>query len=161
MCFVLDINSFHIFFDPSHKKYEEFSPLYDWLHDRNRKTCLVIGGEKYLDELGKIPKYNKYLIELKNIRKLVKIDGKIVDSKAAQLKELEPGNNFDDSHIVALLSVSGCIIFASFDVRADRFISRKDFYPKKQKRPKIYRNARHQKTLLKDENIVELRNVIP
>jgi hypothetical protein len=156
MCFVLDVNSFHHVFDLNTAGHADFAPLLDWLYDHPR-TSLVIGGKHYRTELDKLRKYLGNLVELKRARKLSEILDEVVNAEEKRLKAAVHSKRFDDPHIVALFCVSGCLIFASHDKRADPFIKMKALYPKGQHRPHIYRSARHV-SLLCDANIVELRN---
>lgn len=156
MCFVLDVNAFHLMFKSNSSGHADFKPLLDWLYDHPR-TCLVIGGTRYRQELDAVQKYIGYLVELKRARKLREIIDDIVDAEEERLKKVFRHRDFDDQHIVALFCVSGCMIFASHDKRADPFIKMKELYPKGQKRPHIYRNSKHS-SLLSDRNIVKLRN---
>lgn len=156
MCFVLDVNSFHRVFDPSTAGYADFAPLRDWLYDRPH-TSLVIGGKHYREEVGKLHKYFDKLVELKRARKLSEILDVAVDAEEARLKEAVQNKRFNDPHIVALFCASGCLVFASYDKRADPYIKMKALYPKGQRPPSIYRSARHA-PLLCDANIVALRN---
>jgi hypothetical protein len=159
MCFVLDVNSFHLVFNSNTSGHVDFVPILDWLYDHPR-TCLVIGGSHYRAELGKMPRYYDRLVELKRARKLCEILDKVVDSEEERLKGAVSHRDFDDPHLVALFCASGCLIFASQDTRADRFIKMKALYPRGQKRPNIYRSAKHT-SLLCDQNIVKLRNTQP
>ena len=96
---------------------------------------------------------------LKRSGKLSEIDDAIVDAKEKRIADLVNHRNFDDPHIVAIFCASGCVLFASYDKRADPFIKMKELYPKGHKRPRIYRSRRQKNTLLKDDKIVDLRNV--
>jgi hypothetical protein len=157
MCFVLDVNSFHCFFKPSCPEFRDFEPLHDWLYNQGG-TKLVYGGTKYMYELSRLRKYRGYLLELLKIGKFVQIDTKAIDVETERLKTIVVRADFDDAHIVALLAVSGCVLFASTDKRADKYIKRKDLYPKKTPRRVIYRKRRHLVLLTKDK-IVKLNNV--
>ncbi len=157
MCFVLDINSFHRVFDSASCDHKEFAPLLNWLYD-HPQTCLVFGGTHYRDELSKLGKYLDRIVELKRARKLREICDDLVDKEEGRLKQAIEHKDFDDPHMIAIFCVSGCLIFASHDKRADRFIKMKELYPKGQKRPSIYRSLAHT-SLLCDANIVHLRNV--
>lgn len=156
MCFVLDVNSFHHVFDPNTAGHADFAPLRDWLYDHPH-TSLVIGGTHYREEIGKLRKYLGKLVELKRARKLSEVLDEVVNAEEERLKNAVHQKHFDDPHIVALFCVSGCLIFASHDKRADPFVKMKALYPKGQRRPSIYRSARHA-SLLCDANIVVLRN---
>jgi hypothetical protein len=157
MCFVLDINCFHRVFDRKTGCQKDFVPLLNWLYG-NPRTCLVIGGSTYRTELGHLSKYLGQLVELRRARKLAEIRDDIVDAEEARLKAKVTSKAFNDAHIVAIFCASGCLIFASHDYHADPFVKMKSLFPKGQKRPKIYRAQKH-KTLLSNNNIVELRNV--
>jgi predicted nucleic acid-binding protein len=157
MCFVLDANSFHCLFNKTSKGHAEFVPLLDWLYN-NPRTSLVIGGKTYRKEMGRLCKYLNYIVELKRARKLSEIKDDVVDAEEERLKLAVTHQKFNDAHIIAIICASGCMLFASHDKRADRFLRMPDLYPKGQKRPHIYRTAQH-KALLKSEHIVKLRNV--
>jgi len=157
MCFVLDANSFHRMFDCSSKEHADFAPLLEWLYDRPR-TSLVIGGKTYRAEIGRLGKYLNYLVELKRARKLSEVDDAVVDAEEERVKAIVNHRDFNDAHIVALFCASGCLVFASHDQHADRFLKMKELYPKGQQRPHVYRRRGH-KTLLNKFNIVELRNL--
>jgi len=157
MCFVLDINIFHCIFSSNSKEYTEFSPLRNWLFS-NPRTSLVVGGTTYRNELKQLTKYLGMLIELEKKKKITKISNDVVDAEEKRVRSLVGHRDFDDPHIVAIFCASRCRIFASHDKRSDQFIKRKEFYPKGQKLPRIYRNKRHQK-LLTEANIVPLHNL--
>jgi predicted nucleic acid-binding protein len=156
MCFVLDVNAFHDVFDPNSAGHADFAPLRDWLYDHPR-TSLVIGGNHYRKELNKLHKYLGKLVELKRARKLSEVLDEVVNTEEKRLEKAVHNKSFDDAHIVALFCVSGCLIFASHDKRADSFIKMRKLYPKGQHRPSIYHGAGHA-ALLRDANIVALRN---
>lgn len=157
MCFVLDINAFHIVFNTSHCTHKEFKPLLKWLYGQP-KTCLVVGGTHYRNELKNLNSHLARLVELRRAGKLRYICDSLVDQEETRLKMTVQHKNFDDPHIVAIFCVSGCRIFASKDKRADPFIKMKKLYPKGQTPPSIYR-SHTQKSLLCNSNIVSLRNV--
>jgi predicted nucleic acid-binding protein len=157
MCFVLDINCFHHVFDSKTGCHVDFLPLMQWLYN-NPRTCLVIGGSTYRKELNHVSKYLDQLVELKRARKLVEIGDAIVDAEEKRLKTNVSSKAFNDAHIVAIFCTSGCLIFASHDSHADQFLKMKCLYPKRQRRPSIYRSRKH-KSLLCDRNIISLRNV--
>jgi predicted nucleic acid-binding protein len=157
MCFVLDINCFHLVFDSKTGCHSDFRPLFEWLYD-NPRTCLVIGGNTYREELGHLNKYFDRLVELKRAGKLAEIRDDIVDAEEKRLKAKVPSTAFNDAHIVAIFCSSGCQVFASHDRHADTFITMKCLYPSHQRRPRIYRSPKH-KGLLCKNNIVALRNL--
>lgn len=158
MCFVLDVNAFSCVFDSASEKHDDFNPLRKWL-DNNPKTCLVYGGKKYKDEIGRMNKYFPILIEYKKLRKINEICDKKINKVEKDLIKLIDNKDFDDAHHVAIFCVSGCLIFASLDKRADQYIKMNELYPSGQSRPRIYRSKDH-RHLLCDDNIVKLKNVI-
>lgn len=105
-------------------------------------------------------KYLPILTELKTQRKLRSICDQAVDDEQRRVAIIVGSADFDDPHIVGLFCASGCRIFASLDKRADLFVKDRRLYPKGQKPPSIYRTARHA-CLLRDSNIVQLRNAEP
>ncbi len=157
MCFVIDINSFHLLFNPNTPERDAFKPLLNWLYNCSG-TCLVVGGTHYRSEVNKMPRYFNNLVELKRARKLCDIRDDVVDAEETRIKKSVECSDFDDAHIVALFCASGCLIFASQDKRADRYIKMNKLYPKNHKRPSIYRSAEHV-ALLCEKNKVKLKNV--
>jgi len=160
MCFVLDANSFHCLFSPGSKGYANFSPLRDWLFNHPR-TSLVIGGKTYRNELDKFNSYDhvKLLGELNRARKWSEIVDDVVDAEEQRITALVNHPNFNDAHIVAIFCASGCLVLASHDKRADKFIKMRELYKRGQKPPSIYRYSKNHKNLLVDANIVRLRNL--
>ncbi|MHA6787438.1 hypothetical protein ACWA6H_07050 [Pseudomonas bijieensis] len=147
---VLDINAFHLVFGQS-KGHESFKPVLDWLlHGRGK---LVMGGSKYDEELAKMQKYLRLISLLKSSRKVVRADDNAVDQRAIEITRACPDPDFDDPHMVALLSVSGCKLFCSEDQRSYKYIKNREWYTGAI--PKIYRSksfgsAKH---LLSDRHI--------
>lgn len=152
MCLVLDVNSFHCVFDQSSQNHPAFKPVFDWLFIGKGK--LVMGGAKYDDEISKMKKYTRLLKLLRSCNKIVRADDQSVDSMAREIERVCPDTDFDDHHIVALLSVSGCQLFCSEDQRSYKYVKRKDFY-RNGSVPKIYRSKslKRAKYLLSDHHI--------
>lgn len=150
MCLVLDINAFHLVFgQPSGN--ESFKPVLDWLlHGRGK---LVMGGTKYDEELAKMPKYLRLISILKTSRKVVRANDAAVDQRTKEIIRACPDPDFDDPHMVALLSVSGCKLFCSEDQRSYKYIKRREWYTGGT--PKIYRSKsiRNAKHILSDRHI--------
>lgn len=157
MCFILDSNSFSKFFNPECDDFIEFKPLHSWLFQTSG-VKLIIGGSQYKRELSKLSRYHKYLIELGKARKIANISDEVVDEETTAVKSKESDPDFDDPHMVALIIVSGCKIFASHDKRADKFIKKRKLYPKGTSRPSIYRNKSHV-NLLNPSNIINIKNI--
>lgn len=157
MCFVLDVNSFHRFFDPNCKDYADFEPLHGWLYD-NSGPKMVFGGTKFRKEMSQLKKYHGYLIELKKMRKLIEIDKDKVDCEELRLIDLVSEPDFDDAHIVAILSISGCLLFASHDKRSFKYVKNRALYPKNSSKRFVYSRRRHL-SLLTREKIVSLQHI--
>ena len=120
---------------------------------------VVYGGTRYKEELKRAQKYHRLFNEFRNARKIIEIDQTAVDDKEEEIAKRPQNAGFNDAHIVAILAVSGCRLLCSDDKRADKYIKNLTFYPKKSKRPKIYRGLRHE-CLLCDANIVKLKNAV-
>jgi len=158
MCVVIDANTFHCTFDPSSILFNEFSPVNQWIHKEPRAR-LVYGGTKYKREMVALQKYFPYLVELRRLNKIAEINDSIVDSTETKVEAKVRNPKFNDAHIIAIFIVSGCRIFCSNDQRADKYLKMQLLYPKKHKRPKVYRGKKHIHLLCR-KNLVELRNVM-
>ena len=156
MCIVIDVNTFPSVFDQSSERHPHFSAVLNWIIDGKGK--IVWGGTKYLSEISRLGKYRRLWIQLGKAGKLVPIDDSLVDSQEREIKELCTDPDFDDPHIVALLSVSGCKLLCSQDARSYPYIQKKALYPKGAKLPKIYceRSSRRASKLLTDANIADI-----
>lgn len=153
---VLDINCFHLVFQPKSSDNNNFCHILHWVI-KQRHACFVYGGTKYKCELGKIErKYIGFLSELKRAKKFIEINEKMIDENARQLKIICTDIDFDDEHIIAILNISGCKLICTKDKKAQEYIKRKDFYSDK-KVPRIYSSSKH-KSLLNKRYIVELKN---
>lgn len=152
MCLVLDINSFHCVFNKESDSHEQFKPVYDWIINGSGK--LVFGGTKYEEEISKLAKYRRLLAQLNKLRKIVRVSDEKVDQRELAIKQSCPDPDFDDPHLVALLSVSGCKIFCSEDERSYKYIKRREWYTNGI--PKIYRARSFSRasSLLADKNMV-------
>lgn len=69
------------------------------------------------------------------------------------MKKIEPGKNFNDEHLVAIVISSRCAVVCTDDKIAMSYLKKRKFYPKKIRTPKIYSNKKHQ-NLCKKDNIV-------
>jgi predicted nucleic acid-binding protein len=157
MCIVIDANAIAYVFNPKNSKHRSFKPVLDWIVYGKGKV--VYGGTKYKKELARASSYLKLILELIKIRKLVEINGKLIDRAEHEIKQRVKSKNLDDPHIIAIFIVSSCRLFCSADKRADRFVQDSSFYPKKHKMPKIYRGLKH-RHLLCEKNIVSLKNIV-
>lgn len=156
MCIVIDTNAFAHVFNQASRKHGSFKPVRDWIV--NGKGKAVYGGTKYKKELARAKLYRSLFIELLRAAKAVEIDGKKIDRVGNEVKKRAKQKNLDDAHIVAIFIVSHCKLFCSADRSADKFVKDSSLYPKKHKRPKIYRELKH-RHLLCDKNVIVLHNV--
>jgi hypothetical protein len=127
-------------FNPTSQNHEKYIPILDWIAHKNGK--IVVGGSKYKREL-RSHKSQSILAEYERSRKLVKISDYAVDKIAADIKRAVNDKNFDDEHLVALVSVSKCKVICTDDKRAYPYLKRNDLYPHGVKRPRFYQTARN------------------
>lgn len=159
MCIIIDVNVFGAVFDKDNAQHADFSPVKIWV--TKKKGFLVFGGAKYIDELERATRYHKILVELKKMGRVKQIKRDVVDADNALVDEMLAGTDCDDSHLIALVRVSGCRLICSNDISADRYLKKRKLYPKEKglKPPSIYRSKKHKK-LLCQKNIVILKNVV-
>lgn len=152
MCILVDVNAFPTVFDTESIDHLEFRPVLEWVCLGKGK--MVFGGTKYRDELRKVTKYLRILAELKRANKIVEINDQDVDTIQADVEGIIQHSDFDDPHLIAIIRASGCLLVCSRDKRAYQFLKNSDLYPKRFKRPKIYRGKSNKK-LLNDKNIAD------
>lgn len=138
MCFVVDANVMGLFCDKSNSTY---SPIWQFLYAPDSKCKMIVGGQKYFDEMEACTKFRSIFIELRKTRKAVRINSELVDARQAEIEAKLPGR-CDDPHLIALLDVSECRILISDDRRADRFICDSKIF-KDRKTRHIYRSSDH------------------
>ncbi len=147
MCIVIDLNAFSAVFNEHDATHHEFEPVRAWIVDG--PGFLVYGGKKYRNELHKMNRYLKIIKLLKDKRKVCEICQKTVDNKEEDIINKTHNTNCNDQHIIAIFAVSKCSLFCSKDSSADQFVKNQHLYPKKSKRPKIYRGLKNKKLLNK------------
>ena len=151
MCLVVDTNCMASVFRTQSQEHEEFKDVRRWIVDGKGK--LIIGGTNYLKEINS---YLGIIAELSRNNKIVRIDDSAVDKENEKLKSVFDHKDYDDPHVIALLSVSKCKIICSNDKRAHKYFKNRDLYLNK-KVPAIYSSSRNKK-LLCDQNICECCN---
>lgn len=149
MCIVVDTNSMASVFKPKTSDHDEFKPVNEWII--NGKGKLIIGGTHYEKEISS---FLGLISNLAKVKKVVKICCDVVDKEKERLEKIVTHRDYDDSHVVALLSTSKCKIICSKDKRAHQFFKRKELYQSGQV-PSIYSGSRH-KHLLNDINIIDI-----
>lgn len=149
MCIIIDTSTFGFVFDQKNKRHQDFASVLEWiLYDKGK---IVYGGSKYLKELKGAVAYLRLFTLFQQCHKIIQIDTDDVDKKENEYTQLINNCKFDDQHIVAIVSVSGCRIVCTDDKRAMPFIKKSTFY-QKGRTPKIYSSLKN-KCLLCDKNI--------
>lgn len=148
MCIVVDTNCMSSVFKTSTSDHAEFKPVKEWILDGKGK--IVIGGSKYLKE---IRSYLPIIAELSKVNKVVKICSATIDQEHLNLDGKLKHKNYDDPHVIALLSISKCKVICSKDERAYPFFKQRELYISK-KVPSIYHSSK-QKHLLCDTNLID------
>src|SRR5690606_38063917 len=126
MCIVIDTNCMASVFKPSTQDHSEFAPVLNWIFKGKGK--LIIGGSDYLREISG---FIGLITELSKVNKVVKIINEEVDTENENLKGLIDHKDYDDSHIIALLSISNCKLICSKDQRAYPFFKKRELYKSK------------------------------
>jgi hypothetical protein len=152
---LIDANLIAAIFNKNNEKHFMYKPILEWFVVGKAK--IVIGGGRYYrNEIKeRLASYIPILTELSRLNKTHWFPDKTVDELTTYIKSMESKADFDDLHIVALLSVSKAKIFCSEDERSFQFIKDKRFYPKGQEPPRILSLKTHDASLelLNDENI--------
>ncbi len=149
MCIVIDTNCFASVFITSSDNHSEFKPVYEWLDSGKGK--IVFGGSKYNSELLKARKFVPIFAELARRNKVVRIpDAKVDEWENTVLKMLETNGidhsndeRYNDSHLIAIFSISGCLLLCSNDKQSFPFINEKQYYIKGKKPPSFYTSKRN------------------
>lgn len=153
MCAVVDTCVFFKVFDVHNAEHKNFAPVEKWINGRGGK--LIIGGTKYLEELGGHRVFRLFS-ELKKKQRLVSLSTKTVDDYAKTLKSKVSASAFDDEHIVAMAAISKCCVVCTDDEGAKKYLKQSDLYPANVKRPKIYSGSKGHKALCCSENIAPI-----
>ncbi len=157
MCIVIDTNSLSSVFNTENVRHVDFVPLKRWIIEG--EGFIVYGGTKYKKELSRTKRYLRLFRLLKDKRRVSEIDASKVDAEHAGINLKTKGTDCNDQHIIAIFIASGCRLFCSVDIHADKYIKDRTLYPKQHPRPLIYRGL-NQQNLLCRKYIVKLRHVI-
>jgi predicted nucleic acid-binding protein len=152
MCIIIDTCTFHAVFDTENKNHSKYKPVLDWIV--NRRGKIITGGTKYRKEMSG-RNYLRILTEFDRQKRLVKLTDSVVDREEARLKSKVKHKDFDDAHLIAMVIVSKCRVVCTDDDRAIPFLTRPDLYPKRFRRPKIYKTQRNS-VLCCQDNIVDV-----
>jgi hypothetical protein len=153
---LIDINTIAPVFDEQNTLHHGFAPVRAWILDGPGR--FVFGGTKYKNELRNAYRFLRLVRQLKDARRACEIRQDLVDQREREVIAQTEGTDCDDQHLIAILDVSGCLLFCSNDKRADKFIKDQRWYSKGRKRPSIYRSVKH-RDLLSNKFLVELKNV--
>jgi hypothetical protein len=140
------MNTLSCVFNPENKEHNEFKSVLDWIE--KGKGRIVYGGSKYLTELAKMTHYRRILIDYGRKRKTIKLDDYKVDQKQQEIEGIIKHPDFNDSHIVAIIIVSGCRLLCSKDSSSYPFIRDKTLYPSKFGKVSIYKGTADKDMLL-------------
>lgn len=156
MAVLIDVNTLPAVFSPSNLQHEDFRPVRDWV--LTGRSTIVFGGTCYLEELKKIYRYMQLLLELQKVQKVKVLKKDSVDMAQKHIRTLEANPDFNDSHLVAIVSISGAKVLCSNDASSFRFIRDARLYPKNCDPPKIYTNVSHtpRVELLCDQNLSDI-----
>lgn len=149
MCIVVDTNSMASVFRPKTQDHLDFKPIFDWIIEGKGK--LVIGGTDYEKEISG---FLNLLANLSKVKKVVRISCEKVDAEKIRVEKLIDHKDYDDPHVVALISVSKCKLLCSKDRRAHPFFKKRELYTNGLI-PSIYSNGSH-RHLLNDNNLIEI-----
>lgn len=141
MSIVVDPPTFIPMFKASDPEHSAFSPVRDWVTKGPGK--FVMGGTKYNRELQSVKSILNLLNELGKKGKIIRRSNTEVDADELRVKAIEPANDFDDPHIVALIRVSGCKLVCIRDRRSHRFLRASYLYDSPRDRPKLYTRAQN------------------
>lgn len=150
MCIIADPPTFIPIFKETDPEYGKFSAVRDWV--KNGPGKFITGGTTYQKELMAVKSIIGLLSELEKRGKVRRNNTTAVDREEGVVKALEPAQDFDDPHLVALVRVSGCKIICIRDPRSHRFLRMAKFYKSTKDRPKLYTREKN-KNLLCNANM--------
>jgi hypothetical protein len=127
MCIILDKNSFSGVLDPNSTD-RQLKIVHNWVIYGSGK--LVYGGTQYWSELSQATKYFRLFNDLSRSGKTIHIPDHKVDAEQTKIKRIIPDPKFNDSHLVAIVIVSGCRLICTKDTKCHKFIKNKQIYPK-------------------------------
>lgn len=150
MCIIVDVNTIPVLFNADNKQHSEYRPVLEWIVADKGK--IVYGGSKYKEELKELKGYFRFIKILEQAGKTHEVDDLKVNEAHEIIKTKQAKKEFNDPHIIAIISICGCKLLCSNDHASFPFIKKKEFYLNDQKPPAIYTRKDH-KDLLIDDNI--------
>ncbi len=136
MCIVADPPTFVPMFKSSDPNHADFVAVRNWVVSGPGK--FVMGGAKYKSELMAVKSVLPFLAELERKGKIIRKRDADVDADEISVKAIEPANDFDDPHLVALIRLTGCRLICIRDLRAHKFLRSGRFYRSTKDRPRLY-----------------------
>ena len=153
MCLIIDTCCVPSVFNAQSKEHAEFIPVLHWV--TIGKGRMIYGGTRFNAELARLPKYFPIIKQLSKQRRAIEIQSPTIDKLEKQLEAQVSNPDFDDAHLVALVTISKCRVVCTKDQRFHPYLQDFHLYPKKQKPPKIYSAASHVK-LCCDKHLVAI-----
>jgi hypothetical protein len=145
MCIIADPPTFIPIFKETDPEYGKFSAVREWV--KNGPGKFITGGTTYQKELMAVKSIIGLLSELEKRGKVMRNSAASVDHEEGVVKALEPAQDFDDPHLVALVRVSGCKLICIRDPRSHRFLRMAKFYKSTKDRPKLYTREKNRSLL--------------
>lgn len=138
---IIDACAWACVFSAACADHENFRPVLEAIETRRR--IVAWGGTGYITELKRCRRYLGIHVELERQRKARRFADAHVDVVEVEVQAKEEDPDFDDAHIIALQIVSGAVVICSGDRRANRFFKKRELYPKRHRRPRIYSSRRN------------------
>ena len=148
MCVVADPPTFVPMFKSSDPDHPAFAAVREWVTAGPGK--FVMGGAKYRAELFAVRSVLPFLTELEKRKKIVRRSDAEVDAEELIVKRIEPTEDFDDPHLVALVRLTGCRLICIQDQRSHRFLRATRLYRSAKERPRLYTRAKNASLLCSD-----------
>ncbi len=126
MCVIIDACCLSKVFETSNRDHSNFTPILQWLHEGSGR--MIYGGTKYGEELKRMPKVRRHMVELGRKGKLVRLETERVDSMALNLKRTVAHRDFNDEHLVALVITSRCCVVCTDDQKAIDYLKTPEHY---------------------------------
>jgi hypothetical protein len=138
MCLVIDVNAMGAVFDRENADHSNFKTIEEWVI--SGKAKLIFGGTKYREEIAKLSnrKYVGLFNQLRQMRKIVYADDGLVDTRTLEVGAMESATDFNDQHVVGLISTSAAKVLCTNDNPLIKYAKMSKFYPKHQKPPFIF-----------------------
>jgi hypothetical protein len=133
---VVDTDSLSKVFDRTNREHKEYEPLRKSIIEQ-RRSVIMYGGTKYMNELKRASKFLRLFAELGKIHMASMLNAQTVDDEEKRIIDLTSDSRFNDHHIVAIVVIGRCNIICSSDTNSHSHYKNSLYYPKCI-RPKIY-----------------------